>query len=275
MQSLTPVSTEWRNGNLHFLLNDDITSEISVVDAKSIVLLHYHDFFEMELVIDGEGYQLFDGEKFPLKKGDVFLCTSMDSHEIWGNLKFRHLQIRESALSKALLLEAYSLQNPVVISLSEAKAKRLDVLLQLIEEAVRDERSSSLILNDLVDAALRTFFEEAPHSKPNGIYQKVCYYVQQNLSNLGGVSLDSIAAHIGYSKCYTSRLFHEEAKISLQEYLGRTRANLACRYLLQTEWSVGEISSACGYGSLSTFFAMFRRYIGVTPQEYRNQHRNK
>lgn len=272
---MSTLNSEWRNGDLHLLLNKDVTAELSTVNAQSMVLFHYHDFFEMELVVEGEGYQFFDGKKFSLKKGDVFLCTTMDSHEIWGNLKLRHLQVRESALSDALLLKAYSLPNPLVLSLPENKAKRMDTMLQLIEEEGQDEKSNLFVINDLTDAVLQIFFETAPQSLPNGVYQKVCFYVQQNLSHLSDVSLDSIASFLGYSKCYTSRLFHEEAHMPLQTYLGHVRASLACRYLLQTELTINEICSACGYSSLSTFFSMFRRYVGGTPLEYRQNHQPK
>ena len=52
-------------------------------------------------------------------------------------------------------------------------------------------------------------------------------------------------------------------------------ASLACRYLLLTELTINEICSACGYSSLSTFFSVFRRYVGGTPLEYRQNHRKK
>ena len=62
-------------------LNDDINVDFREWE-KGDYQLHYHDYFEMEIVISGSGSQILNDEEFKLTKGDVFLMRPLDFHKI-------------------------------------------------------------------------------------------------------------------------------------------------------------------------------------------------
>ena len=44
--------------------------------------------------------------------------------------------------------------------------------------------------------------------------------------------------------------------------------------LVDTDLPINEVSATCGFASNSHFNAFFRKAVGVSPGEYRKQHRN-
>ena len=60
--------------------------------------------------------------------------------------------------------------------------------------------------------------------------------------------------------------------ISYQEIQNSVRKNIAIQYLKSTSWSVQEISDRLGYSEEVNFSRAFKRWVGVTPSLFRNQH---
>ena len=83
------------------------------------------------------------------------------------------------------------------------------------------------------------------------------------------LSRDSIAAHVGFSPEYVSRLFKQETGLNLVNYVQNERMHAACGLLLSSDMSVSEIAAQLGYDNFAYFSKAFRKYTGVTPSAYR------
>ena len=55
-------------------------------------------------------------------------------------------------------------------------------------------------------------------------------------------------------------------------YLPRVRVNAACRMLENTNHKCTAIALECGFYDHSHFSRMFRRFMGMPPQVYRQRH---
>jgi transcriptional regulator GlxA family with amidase domain len=53
----------------------------------------------------------------------------------------------------------------------------------------------------------------------------------------------------------------------------KTRIDAASAMLRSSSKSVADVAHACGYFDQSAFTRVFRRTVGVTPQQYRERHR--
>ena len=53
------------------------------------------------------------------------------------------------------------------------------------------------------------------------------------------------------------------------EYLNQYRVSVACDLLRESSAPVTAVAMDCGYGNISYFNRMFRRYMHCTPREYR------
>ena len=50
--------------------------------AKTSMPLHWHEYFEAELILEGKGTQNLNGKNYSLQKGALYFLTPADFHEI-------------------------------------------------------------------------------------------------------------------------------------------------------------------------------------------------
>lgn len=94
-------------------------------------------------------------------------------------------------------------------------------------------------------------------------------YIYANLHKK--ITLELLAEEAKLSPSYLSKLFHKEVGISVSAYVMQKRIEAAEKMLRYTEFSSAEIANCLCFCSESHFIAMFKRYVKVTPREYREQ----
>ncbi|MDR1956249.1 MAG: helix-turn-helix domain-containing protein [Treponema sp.] len=85
------------------------------------------------------------------------------------------------------------------------------------------------------------------------------------------VCLQEVADASGLSAPYFSTIFKEEMGENLSSYLNRLRIEKASTLLAETDLSLNEIASTCGFEDQSWFSKIFKSYTGVSPRKYREQ----
>jgi AraC-like DNA-binding protein len=71
------------------------------------------------------------------------------------------------------------------------------------------------------------------------------------------------------------RAFSHEDGLAPQQYLKRLRIRTACRLLVETGGSIGEIAQRCGFADQSHLTREFRRVTGLTPRDYRRTYAHR
>ena len=105
--------------------------------------------------------------------------------------------------------------------------------------------------------------------KADGIILQVIAYVEQNFRN--HVSLEEIAAQLGFSKEYFCRFFKKNLGISFLQYVNEIRISYIYYDLLHTDLSVLEIMEKNGFTNQKLFNQMFKKIYGCTPTETRKK----
>ena len=162
-------------------LETKFCSEESIAD-KPFYEMHYHSYFELEIVTKGKGKQIFDGKEFELKKGSIFLCTPLDSHQIFGQpLVFRHIQITKDVLPKWLLKEMYSVKNPIVFQLSENDFETINELMIL---AGKEYANANQIITEQITAycvLILSYYlkyaKDTDEHKKDSIVKNIYFYI--------------------------------------------------------------------------------------------------
>lgn len=109
--------------------------------------------------------------------------------------------------------------------------------------------------------------------KKQGIQNKffidVCNYIQENKQNqeLYG---KMVASHFNISESTLQKIIYQATGTSFYKYLETLRMESAHNLLLQTDESIADICTACGYSSVNAFYKAFKRYYSVTPGAIRN-----
>lgn len=108
--------------------------------------------------------------------------------------------------------------------------------------------------------------------KPN-VIQHVVDYIHNNFDQ--DISLSGISEQLGMDISYLSRLFKQETGKKFIDYLISLRIERAKQMLLHTNLNVQDISQAVGYSTNNSFIRVFKKYVGVTPGQYREQNLEK
>jgi AraC-like DNA-binding protein len=83
------------------------------------------------------------------------------------------------------------------------------------------------------------------------------------------ISVEKIAAHMGYNKDYLSRMFKRRFGSGLLSYIHRIKLEAAKEILAGTKLHVKEIAVRVGIDDDKRFAKWFKRLAGVTPTAYR------
>ena len=96
------------------------------------------------------------------------------------------------------------------------------------------------------------------------------------LNNLGNERLDlaAVSDHVGLSRVYFCKLFHQLEGTSFSVYLKNARVEKAKQLLLTTNMKVFEVSNAVGFSHAKYFGHVFKEMVGQTPVEFQKGLRN-
>lgn len=83
--------------------------------------------------------------------------------------------------------------------------------------------------------------------------------------------VQDIADHVGYTVPYISRLFKAEVNTPLSTYIMQKKVEAAADMLHFSDYSALDISNYLNFSSQSYFIKQFRKYMGITPKEYRER----
>lgn len=94
-------------------------------------------------------------------------------------------------------------------------------------------------------------------------------FIEHNFQN--DISVEDIADVCGLNRSYFGKIFKEALGKSPQEFLLNYRMVKAAELLKLTKLSVGDISSAVGYGNQLHFSRAFKSIYGVSPKKWRTE----
>lgn len=84
------------------------------------------------------------------------------------------------------------------------------------------------------------------------------------------ITIDDIAAHIGYSKFYFCRKFKEVTGYTPAVYINMQKIKYAYNRLCESDATVNDIAFECGFKSLAYFSVTFKKYMGINPSNVKS-----
>lgn len=128
------------------------------------------------------------------------------------------------------------------------------------------EKLLKLIIEEVMNSHARPMFGLAVPKDER--LKHVNSYILENPSEK--VSLQDWADFFHISSKTFNRLVVKETGVTFQQWKNQLLVVNAIE-LMSKDKNIGWIASELGYGSTSAFSVMFRREIGLSPQEYRKQ----
>lgn len=104
----------------------------------------------------------------------------------------------------------------------------------------------------------------------DSILDDILYYIDHNYT--GNIKLETIAPLFGYNSAYLGKIFHKTVGESFNSYIDHKRIDASKTLLENENLKVYEISDAIGYKNVDYFHKKFRKYVGISPAEYRKNY---
>ena len=98
-------------------------------------------------------------------------------------------------------------------------------------------------------------------------------YIDTNYAQ--NITLDTLAELTHINKYYLAHSFASCIGQSPISYLSSKRLQASMELLVNTNHSIAQVASSTGFSSQSYFSQMFKKSVGMTPQQYRKQNTKK
>ena len=95
-------------------------------------------------------------------------------------------------------------------------------------------------------------------------------YIRTHIS--GKLTVEDVANAMNLNPSYLSKLFKKEMGITISQYIRDQKIAIACNMLRHLDDSSLAISNYLGFSSQSHFIQVFKKCIGIPPEEYRKLH---
>ena len=113
----------------------------------------------------------------------------------------------------------------------------------------------------------------APETESAGPVDKAVQHIRANVGK--AFTLEELAAISNLSPFYFSRRFKRQTGFAPMEYVINTRIDQAKVLLIRSTKSVEEIAWEVGYASAGSFINVFVKRIGISPTQFRKEHRSQ
>lgn len=218
--------------------------------------------------VDNKKFIMYHDKVFPVNPGqllkstieqniDSFFAIHIDSEfmqEIAYNLSY-HSQIflkNESTISSKsfesfinnFIFEHIHKQSGYKIMLQSIST---ELTVEILRQSIVNHNSKSVYKTDIKKAI--AFLEER--------YQD-------------NITLDDIAKEVNISRYHLLRVFKAETGKTPFEFLADIKIRNAKKLLIYNKFNITEISSLCGFSSISHFSDVFKKKTGFTPTEFKN-----
>lgn len=251
------------------------------------VINHWHDDFELTVVLSGSMTYNVNGEGYEITEGQMLFVNARQMHfNVWkeeDDCEYICLVIHPSLLFSLPYMQPFyeqlSGENAVpflIFSPSSARQREIiDKVLHLYEmtekEGYEMEITGELyhICNKLIRYLQSTPEGPITDNKKLKAMHKMVGFIQQNYTDK--ISLNEIAAAGLVCRSRCCEMFKEFWDKSPNEYLTEYRIAKSIELFADNALSMTEIALMCGFNGSSYYAETFKKQIGCTPSEYRRK----
>ena len=281
LQTARPEIRNWRenyvNDSLFYSYRDTAYDRSTYPSA-----LHYHDYFEVVIFLEGDIRYLCESAVYEPREGDIIVIPPGKLHMSALNCEAtryrRHVfylypDAFDGMGCHELSRVLHRSSDGFSLSLSEPEGKReLLSLLSRLDQALASDLPLEKAL--AVSLILQIFYwmnrdrassptRQRPLPEP---VAQIKAYLDQNVAEIDSVS--GVAERFFYSREYVSRLFKKHFNTTISDYIRKRRIAMSCE-LIAEGMPLIDICYRVGFGNLSTFIRVFREITGITPSQYR------
>lgn len=247
--------------------------------------LHYHNMYEINLVLSGQEDVYFNNHKTVLKEKDLCIFRPYEVHKRSLNPKIETSQIclavRKECFEHAIYFLGSSIDTSTIFDITVPFIKRLHSAdMKFIYEHINNlydsntptghikdvsEGELKIIIINLLSLCLKSS-EHNDFSTPIWLHQ-----LNNDMNSLQNAAegIKALSRLSGKSASTISHSFKQYYGISPSQFVNEKRLQNAAKLLLTTDNEIVDIAFICGFGSVSYFYKQFNDMYKQSPLQYR------
>lgn len=258
--------------------------------AINMEFQHFHQFYEILILLAPEANHLLEGNSFHLKMGDMLLLPPYCLHKSIYN---------EGSPSKRLIINftlpsnLFSLPNgyssllkpfydevPIYRFSKEQKELLHKKLNEIFLYSKQEDFNHSELNELIIHSKFVDFLNSILRFKDQNIYRndekatpstqkmyEISSYIHSHFEE--NLSLNSLATQFYLSPYYLSHQFKKVTNFTVSTYIQMTRIKHAQHLLITTNNKIADIATSCGFTSFSQFNRVFQKINHISPRDYR------
>lgn len=250
-------------------------------NAIQMVPFHWHQEWELNYILKGEGIVRMDDEEIRIREGDILFLQPEVLHamETEKLLSYDTVVFRTEMFGDAKDRCYTEILFPLCTGISKLlpltpESRDYERMRQCAEDIIRCAKENQAQSDLLMKSRLLQLLWLAgksgcvvPSGKAlqNTEIRKAIDYMDENY--MEPLTIEQMAQQVHLSKSYFMQRFREFSGMGALEYLNRLRIQKVC-VLLQDGRNVSDAALSCGFRNLSNFNRQFRMVAGCTPKEY-------
>lgn len=265
--------------------------------------MHFHEFYEINIVLNGTGIHHIEDNMYKVEKGSVFVIPPKIYHGYQNlvGLEVYHILINSKYTARyATELECMNgylnLFNidPIIrsnteysffLTLDEAELKFITELTEILEKIKSASESDykddyDLLMNSMGLNIIETLclYYEKQRSEGNKKYTKRYKSIADNVQFICNnydkkLTLKILADNINMSTSAYIKLFNKVFKIPPMQYVANYRLSKAKSMLENTDLTITEIAQRTGFYDSAHLNKIFLSVEKTSPTEYRRIHK--
>ena len=244
---------------------------------------HTHECYEFVYFKEGTCVYTVEGTDFLVSPGDLIFTCPNESHsftfkqECMFHRQFLHIYpdyIKDfPEITKQLRLHSSLRKNHIPSYLVEQHGLNR-YFSNLMRHHVEPEPetyvmaySCSVGLMAKISHILSNTEAEDATLSTNAHINKILEYIAMHFTE--AISLEDLAKEVNMSTVYISKLFKKETRMTLKMYINMYRIIHAKKLILSGE-KISTLYEKCGFENYSTFYRAFIKYVGISPENFKN-----
>lgn len=271
----------------YYIESQDILNSSFYIEKNtgfsSVNSKHFHSYYEIYYLSDGNIEYLVDNKKYNLNSGSLLIIPPYAIHKNVDDKATGHIRIviyidknsfPELEQFKIKLFDKSDVQF-YFIGGEETEHCAIRKILERLP-AIKDENLRKVMLLELFLLLLqqkKISSSSVEKRMQNKQISQIIGYI--NTEYAGDITLESLADHFCLNSTYLSRFFKKQTGFNFSVYLNNLRISKAVNILTTTDYNITETALCVGFRSSNHFCKIFKKIMGISPLAYKKNTENR
>ncbi|WP_423253092.1 AraC family transcriptional regulator [Melissococcus plutonius] len=272
---------------------------VSVQPVESFIPYHMHNYVELTIPLVGERTIVTENEKIHVAQDEVIMIGKYTVHRVepidrqavvvnltlkgtafsLNDFDFMYRKGSSQSISTMLFSLLFS-DNFGEVRYTRINTHHDNKIMDILYDIIYEYYCPDIQTNQIIHFEILTLFSRLirvasnekvavkMNDQPPTNLLTLLLYIEKHYSH---ITLEEMADYFNFNPNYLSAYLKKQTGLTFIKLVHLQRVNVAAEYLTYTNAPIEQISLKVGYENPSYFYKIFRKYLGVSPTDYRKQ----